>query len=322
MKKTRYIPYGYTIRNGRTVVEHTEADIIREIFRNYTEGASLKDIADMLTKRQIPYTEKTSVWDKARIARIIDNGKYTGNEEYDPIIDIELYDHAVRMKMARQTYQAKTDCEGLAVIRPRIKCEKCNSPMIRHIRSRDRIKENWTCTNPECGMMVRISDGHLLEKITVLMNRIIENSKLLIPTLKEKHKDSPTVAHLQMDIESEINGGHPSEEYIIEKIGSIASELYRENSHNCGRKILQIRLDGRPDLRRMRDTIQEMYLVSKRQKENRMAMHQPSGQRNEILQELADRRRNGSSKSHRAGTKQIQCRRQIHVPNTDESHHR
>ncbi len=233
MKKTRYIPYGYTIRNGRTVVEHTEADIIREIFRNYTEGASLKDIADMLTKRQIPYTEKTSVWDKARIARIIDNGKYTGNEEYDPIIDIELYDHAVRMKMARQTYQAKTDCEGLAVIRPRIKCEKCNSPMIRHIRSRDRIKENWTCTNPECGMMVRISDGHLLEKITVLMNRIIENSKLLIPTPKEKHKDSPTVAYLQMDIESEINGGHPSEEYIIEKIGSIASELYRESNPNA-----------------------------------------------------------------------------------------
>ena len=29
MKKTRFIPYGYTIREGRTVIEHTEAEIIR-----------------------------------------------------------------------------------------------------------------------------------------------------------------------------------------------------------------------------------------------------------------------------------------------------
>ena len=89
MKKTRFIPYGYTIREGRTVIEHSEAEIIREIFDDYIKGASLKDIAESLTQRKIPYTEKTDVWDKARIARIIENAKYIGNEEYDPIIDEE-----------------------------------------------------------------------------------------------------------------------------------------------------------------------------------------------------------------------------------------
>lgn len=73
MKKTRFIPYGYTIREGRTVIEHTEAEIIREIFDEYIKGASLKEIAESLTQRKIPYTEKTDTWDKARIARIIDN---------------------------------------------------------------------------------------------------------------------------------------------------------------------------------------------------------------------------------------------------------
>ena len=43
MKKTRFIPYGYTMRNGRTVIEHGEADIIRYIFDEYIKGASLKD---------------------------------------------------------------------------------------------------------------------------------------------------------------------------------------------------------------------------------------------------------------------------------------
>ena len=80
MKKIRYIPYGYTMRNGRTVISTEEAEIIREIFKAYLEGASLKAIAEELTGRQIPYTQKTTTWDKARIARIIDNAKYAGTE--------------------------------------------------------------------------------------------------------------------------------------------------------------------------------------------------------------------------------------------------
>ena len=103
MKKTRFIPYGYTVRNGRTVVEHTEADIIRQIFIDYINGASLKEIAEDLTTRRIPYMEKTSIWDKARIARIIDNIKYTGHDEYDPIIDEKIYEEAVNAKTLKTT---------------------------------------------------------------------------------------------------------------------------------------------------------------------------------------------------------------------------
>lgn len=95
MKKSRFIPYGYTVRNGRTVVEHTEATVIREIFNQYISGASLKEIAESLTARKIPYTEKKDVWNKARISRIIENAKYTGDGEYDPIIDEGIFETAV-----------------------------------------------------------------------------------------------------------------------------------------------------------------------------------------------------------------------------------
>ena len=60
MKKTRYIPYGYTMRNGRTVISGEEAEVIREIFKSYLNGASLKAIADELTDHQIPYTQKSA----------------------------------------------------------------------------------------------------------------------------------------------------------------------------------------------------------------------------------------------------------------------
>ena len=54
MKKTRYIPYGYTMQNGTTVVEHSEAEVIRRIFESYINGNSLKDIADELTRLKVP----------------------------------------------------------------------------------------------------------------------------------------------------------------------------------------------------------------------------------------------------------------------------
>lgn len=232
MKKTRFIPYGYTIREGRTVIEHKEADIIREIFDEYIKGASLKDIAESLTQRKIPYTEKTDVWDKARIARIIDNAKYIGDEEYDPIIDEDTYEGAVSMKAARQRNTVQKECEGIALLRNRVKCAECGSPMVRRICSKRHVKESWTCTNAECGKRLRISDGDLLMKITLLINRIIDNTELMIPKPKIRPVDSPTVANLQRQIDDELQSDHPSEGYIISKVSEIASQLYKETQAN------------------------------------------------------------------------------------------
>ena len=228
MKKTRFIPYGYTIRDGRTVVEHNEADIIRYIFDEYIKGASLKELADELTQRKIPYTEKSDVWDKARIARIIDNAKYLGDDEYDPIIDEQTYEGAVSAKTARQRNAMEKECEGIALIRNRVKCAKCGSPMVRRICSKRNIKESWTCQNAECGFKVRISDGDLLTKITLLMNRIIENTELMIPKPKLKPKDSPAVERIQQQINAELSKEHPSEEYIVSKLIEMSDQMYRE----------------------------------------------------------------------------------------------
>ena len=228
MKKTRFIPYGYTIRDGRTVVEHNEADIIRYIFDEYIKGASLKELADELTQRKIPYTEKSDVWDKARIARIIDNAKYLGDDEYDPIIDEQTYEGAVSAKTARQRNAMEKECEGIALIRNRVKCAKCGSPMVRRICSKRNIKESWTCQNAECGFRVRISDGDLLTKITLLMNRIIENTELMIPKPKLKPKDSPAVERIQQQINAELSKEHPSEEYIVSKLIEMSDQMYKE----------------------------------------------------------------------------------------------
>ena len=228
MKKTRFIPYGYTIQNGRIIIEHIEADVIRQIFKDYINGASLKEIAEDLTERCVPYTKKTSVWDKARIARIIDNAKYTGIDDYDPIIDEKIYEEAVNAKISRQRGIVERECETIIFLKNRVKCATCGSPMIRHINSKNRIKESWTCTNEECGCRVRIRDADLIQKITIIMNRIISNTELMLPNPKVKPHDSHAVECYQTDILNELSKVQPSEEYVTARIRDIATQLYKE----------------------------------------------------------------------------------------------
>ena len=113
MKKIRYLPFGYTIRNGQTVIDQQEAETVRGIFTAYIHGASLKEIAEDLTAKNIPYTERTCVWDKARISRILENAKYTGDEEFEMIIDEDIYEEAAAVKSARRWNQAAQESEDM-----------------------------------------------------------------------------------------------------------------------------------------------------------------------------------------------------------------
>jgi len=230
MKKTRFIPYGYTIRNGHTVIDHKEAEIIQEIFQEYIKGASLKCIADDLTLRRVPYTEKTDIWDKARIGRIIDNAKYIGEEDYDPIVDEETFARAMECKVARIRNTTAQECEAINILRDQVRCGCCGAPMVRRICSKRQIKESWVCTNEQCRFRVRIRDKDLIFKVTLLMNRIIENAELMIPKPKQKRHDSPVVQKLQQDIEKELDRDYPSEDFIISCVESIATQLYKETS--------------------------------------------------------------------------------------------
>ena len=230
MKKIRYLPFGYTIRNGQTVIDQQEAETVRGIFTAYIHGASLKEIAEDLTAKNIPYTERSCVWDKARISRILENAKYTGDAEFDAIIEDAVYEEAVAAKSARRWNRAVTECEGIRQLRDHIRCGNCGAPMLRHINSKREIRESWTCSNADCGIRVRISDGELLRKITLLMNRVIANADLMLPHPKIKHRDSAVVLDLQQKISDEMEQERPSEDRIVALLCEIAGQLYRETN--------------------------------------------------------------------------------------------
>lgn len=241
MKKTRYIPYGYTVRNGLTIVERNEAQIVQEIFELYINGSSLKDIAEILTARQVPYTEKTREWDKARIARIIDNAKYIGASDYEPIIEESTYEIAVNTKKAKQRNTTQSTVEGITQIRNKVRCGCCGSMMVRRVNQSHKIQESWECTNEECGIRVKIPDAVLMQKVTLILNRIIKNKKLLVPREKQKKKrsDLPEVYKLEEDLREEIGQQNPSEHTMLQIIKNIAETTY---AHSDGKDDIALRI--------------------------------------------------------------------------------
>ena len=90
----------------------------------------------------------------------------------------DRYEEAAAVKTARQRNTFEKNLEGLDLLRDLVRCAECGAPMRRRVSSKHRIRESWDCTNPDCGQRIRISDTHLLEKVTILMNRIIANSYL------------------------------------------------------------------------------------------------------------------------------------------------
>ena len=65
--------------DGNAEIVPDEAEIVKEIYRRYLDGASLKQIADMLNNRGLTTKGSNSPYRKEVIQRILTNEKYTGD---------------------------------------------------------------------------------------------------------------------------------------------------------------------------------------------------------------------------------------------------
>ena len=230
MKKNRYIPFGYAMENGKLTIVPEEAEVVRDIFVQYVEGASLKDIAEKLTREQIPYSEKMTDWGKARVSRIIENAKYLGYEDgYDRIIEDDLFLKASSVKAERMTAVPGNLISEIKEIRDRVRCIRCGCPMTRKSGNKIKTTTEWTCTNPECGLKVGITDENLLEKIMRILSRISENDRLLDTPAKKK---LTVPDDLKRQLQEEFERGVVNQEKTLQIIYAIASEQYKQISQS------------------------------------------------------------------------------------------
>ena len=228
MKKHRSLPFGYTITDGRLIIEPSEAEAIRKIFADYAGGASLSELAATLTKLQIPYSEKRTEWNKNMVARIIGNRKYTGADGFDPIIDLDIFKEANLSKDQKIKKQHCHDNTTIGIFRARLICKACGSRMIRLYEKRNREQVRWICENPACRIRICISDELLECRVVDRMNLIIDNPDLLECPDCYLIEDSGSIqrSRTAQELGRMCDSGNYSDEQLLDVILSGAQKRY------------------------------------------------------------------------------------------------
>ena len=163
----RTIKYGYKLENGKIAIDYGEAEIVREIFRLYIENSSLKKVADELNRREVVYFKGKIEWGKHRVALIIENKRYIGDECYPPIIDDELFRTANEKKNLK-SFEPKKNSKEVEILKTMVYCGQCGKKMRRVPQWH--TQEKWVCGS-KCKCQKYISDDYLN---TTIKNIFIE----------------------------------------------------------------------------------------------------------------------------------------------------
>lgn len=163
----RTIQYGYKLENGAIAIDYGEAEIVREIFSLYIENSSLKKVADELNRREVVYFKGKIEWGKHRVALIIENKRYIGDECYPPIIDDELFRTANEKKNLK-SFEPKKNSKEVEILKTMVYCGQCGKKMRRVPQWH--TQEKWVCGS-KCKYQKYISDDYLN---TTIKNIFIE----------------------------------------------------------------------------------------------------------------------------------------------------
>ena len=106
----RKLPFGCHIRMHENIQNEPEAKAVQDIFLEYTLGASLKEIAEQMSKTGPSYDEGKS-WNKNMVARILENAKYIGADSYPKLVDIKLFEAAAEKRQTKQHLPERTPAQ-------------------------------------------------------------------------------------------------------------------------------------------------------------------------------------------------------------------
>ncbi len=184
----RMISYGYRIDNGKIVVIPSEAEIVKQIFCDYASGKILKEIAADLTERGVEFFEGKSNWNKNTVVRIIQNGKYIGENDYPVIVDADVFERVNRLK-CNKGHKKEKNPEVIEYLKEIVFCGGCGKSF--HRRINWGTHEKWCCLG-DCKNDKYIDDNYILSGVHRILCAV--NA---YPQLVEKYECEPTYTKTQ-----------------------------------------------------------------------------------------------------------------------------
>lgn len=221
--KNRYIPFGYQIKNGELSTLPTEAEIVREIFRHYAAGETLKSIAEALTAQRIKYLPEKYTWDKARVKRVLDNTIYLGEKGYPSIISADLFKLVQQRK--NKTGPKPIEIDSVTkIIKSAAVCKECGHSLTRRTDNRFSPPTAWKC--PCCSLSIRMSDKGLKAKILVILNRLIASPSLAQTNESDTPIDSLEARRSEQELHRMMDAGTFSEDDTLSLVLRCAAKTY------------------------------------------------------------------------------------------------
>jgi len=240
MMQNRTLPYGYKIEGGRTMTNNAEAEVIRRIYRSYTEGLSYKAIAESLTEEGIRYIPEKPAWNKNMVARILQNQNYLGKGKYPLIVEEALCQAA---KLAQKPY-THTESNDIKAVKPLLVCAVCGNHIRRRVKKNG--EERWYCEGDAKHIGMAVTDEILMESVKALWRHLIENLRLA-DAGDEAGEDNPIslkTIRLKNEIDQMLKAEEIKEDELKSKILELASLRHASCDtprHNNGELMQRLR---------------------------------------------------------------------------------
>ena len=217
MKRT--CPVGYTLIHGVVVVDPDESTLVKKMYEMCISGKSLKQIADVME----PYFDDIVI-NKPKIARILSDRRYLGDELFEGIIDEDTFNKANSLKSGRATAPANPDKAEILGLRISVRCPVCGSRMKRfHVKKRK--KQYWKCTEAVCKKTVYINDSDMIEQLKDVMYELTAIPYVASNDYIQKSINSAT---LEKNIIEQISSQTFDKNTIKERILELSEMLYMD----------------------------------------------------------------------------------------------
>ena len=221
--RNRSIPFGYYYQNGVLAVHPQESQTVQAVFAAYLSGEPLSKIAAHLTAKLVEYLPGRWQWDKARVKRLLDNAKYTGEDDFPPIIKEREFQMAHQKKDSANTNRQIAD-EDIKLFKSLVHCHHCGTPMVRRRDSRMEHPVTWKC--PQCGYFLPLPDEEFKQRVFLLQKKLVDK-----PLLAEKEEDDILVTSMEArrltnEIFRKLDSGVYSEDELVDLALQCAAKNY------------------------------------------------------------------------------------------------
>lgn len=218
----RKLPYGYTLIEGIIVIDPTEGKNVLSIFEGYVGGASFGCLAQSLSEQGVVYQGTSTNWNKNIIARILENQKYTGQQNYPRIISEDLFREAASVRKKKQSPSA-TPSE-IKLIGIAAECQKCGHVLRRYMAHAP--KERWVCDH--CNSIpTSVTDEQILDNTLNTLNTLISN-RAVIDCPRTQLSQSLDTMRIQNELDRIINDPSRDEAQVKLLIMELAAAKYAQ----------------------------------------------------------------------------------------------